>query len=173
MMKIYLRPIQESDGRLIVKWRNTPNVAKHCFNREPITEESNREFYRSEVLTGHYKQYIVERQEETFGVASYSIATVYLKNIDNTNHRCQLCVFTSDDEEWNSESQVIAVRMLLKIAFNELEMEEVYSYVFVKYADEVDLLKKVGFSIESKEERMENSQCNQVEDVYRMVIHDV
>lgn len=148
-MRIYLRPVTEEDGELIVRWRNAPNVSSHCFTKNRITEESNLHFYKEYVETGKYVQFIVERMEEQFGVASYPIATCYLKDIDYNNKRCELCIFTSDDEEWNTESQSIAVKMLIDKAFNELGMHKVYSYVFYKFLDEAELLKRAGFESEA------------------------
>ena len=148
-MRIYLRPITREDTDLIVKWRNTPSVSNHCLNKKPITPESHLEFFSKNIETGCYLQYIVERVDEDFGVAAYPIATVYLKDIDRTNRRCELCIFTSDDEEWNNESQAIAIKMLLNKAFNELHLHKVYSYVFYKYIDEASLLKRAGFAIEA------------------------
>lgn len=169
-MRIYLRPITEEDGSLIVKWRNEPSVSSHCLNQRPITLESNREFFRSKVQTGQYLQYIVERIDEDYGVASYPIATVYLKDIDPTNKRCELCIFTSDDQEWNTESQAIAVKMLLEKAFADIGMHKVYSYVFYKFMDEAGLLKRAGFSIEAilKEEAL--NAVGEYEDIVRFVI---
>lgn len=148
-MRIYLRPITLEDGPNIVKWRNTPSVKAHCLNQKPITIESNKIFYHQFVETGYYQQFIVERIDEDFGISSYPIATVYLKDIDRTNRRCELCIFTSDDQEWNTESQSIAVRMLLDKAFSELRMHKVYSYVFYQFIDETLLLKKAGFMSEA------------------------
>ena len=146
-MQINLRPITLEDGALIVKWRNSPKVAKHCLNNKAITIKSNAEFYKNNILTEKYKQYIVEKVSD--GLITYPIGTVYLKDIDRINRRCELCVFTSDDEEWNTESMEIAVKRLLYIAFNELKMHKVYSYAFYKFIDEAILLKKAGFSIEA------------------------
>ena len=103
-MQIYLRPIALEDGKLIVKWRNDPRIRAHCFDKTPVTPESNEAFYHSCVETGKYKQFMVERMIEDFGQASYPIATVYLKDMDQINRRCELCVFTSEDEEWNTEN---------------------------------------------------------------------
>ena len=80
---------------------------------------------------------------------SYPIATVYLKDMDSSNHRCELCIFTSDDQEWNTESQKIAIKQLLKKAFEEYGMHKVYSYVFRKNNDEIELLIKSGFHEEA------------------------
>lgn len=72
---------------------------RHCFSRKTVTEESSRIFFEENVVTGKYQQNMVERIDEQYGVAPYPIAMVYLKNIDNYNKRCVLCIFTSDDGE--------------------------------------------------------------------------
>lgn len=148
-MKIYLRPVTINDGELIVKWRNSPNIISHCFNKNKITIESNMAFYNEKIKTGKCVQYIVERIEEQYSAASYPIASCSLKDIDKINSRCELCIFTSDDEEWNTESQSIAVKMLVDKAFNELGMHKVYSCVFYKFLDEAELLKRAGFGSEA------------------------
>ena len=167
-MRIFLRPITEKDSGNIVRWRNSPKVRSHCMSKTPITEESNLQFYKEKVISGKYKQFIVERIEEETGLASYPIATVYLKDIDNENKRCELCVFTSNDVEWMAEGQSIAIKMLLEKAFHELGMHKVYSYVFYKYSDEVELLKSAGFSVETilKEEAM--NEKGEYEDIVRL-----
>ena len=171
-MRIYLRPITIDDGKNIVKWRNTPSVREHCLNQKLITIESNEEFFHANIETGKYQQYIVERIDEEFGVSSYPIATIYLKDIDKTNRRCELCIFTSDDQEWNTESQAIAIKMLLDKAFNELNMHKVYSYAFYKFMNEAELLKRAGFSTEAifKEEAVNIE--GDFEDIIRFVIMD-
>lgn len=169
-MRIYLRPVTLDDGPNIVKWRNTPSVSAHCLNQKPITLESNEAFFHEHVETGHYQQFIVERIDEDFGVSSYPIATVYLKDIDITNRRCELCIFTSDDQEWNSESQSIAIKLLLERAFNESGMHKIYSYVFYRFLDEANLLKSAGFTSEAifKEEAMNAN--GKYEDIVRFAI---
>lgn len=169
-MYIYLRPITLDDAKLIVKWRNSPKVSNHCFTKKSITIESTKFFYENNVKTGKYLQFIVERIEEQSGVASYPIATVYLKDIDRENKRCELCIFTSDDEEWNTESQSIAVKLLVEKAFNELGMHKIYSYVFYKFLDEAELFKNAGFSTECILKNESLSKESRYEDVVRFSI---
>lgn len=144
-MRIFLRPISEGDTFNIVKWRNSEKVRMHCMTKAPITIESSLKFYKQNVTTGKYMQYIVERVEEETGLVSYPIATVYLKDMDYENKRCELCIFTSDDVEWGAEGQAIAIKMLLKKAFEDLNMHKVYTYVFEKYPDEIQLMTESGF----------------------------
>ena len=117
-------------------------------SKSPITESSHLKFYKDNILTGKYKQFIVERVEENTGLVAYPIATVYLKDLDFENRRCELCIFTSDDIEWNSVGQSIAIKMLLDKAFREYGMHKVYSYVFKGFSEEMDLLLDAGFNIE-------------------------
>lgn len=169
-MAIFLRPISESDGRMIVRWRNDPNVLSHCLDKTHITEESNLAFYKANILTGKYKQFIVECQDETTGVCCYPIATVYLKDMDYGNKRCELCIFTSSDVEWKPESQSLAVKMLIEKAFNEYGMHKVYSYVFSKFPEEVKLLEKAGLSVEATLKGEARNEHDEYEDIVRLSI---
>lgn len=125
------------------------------------------QYYRDKVLTGKNIQFIVERVEEELGLAAYPIATIYLKDVDRENHRCELCVFTSSDIEWEMEGQVLATKMLLEKAFNEYGMHKVYSRVF--YNEGIEMLKQAGFSLESvlKEEVFMDGKY---QDIYRLSI---
>ena len=169
-MKIFLRPIEEKDGASIVRWRNDTDVLSHCLDKTHITEESNREFYKANILTGKYKQFIVECLDEVTGVCTYPIATVYLKDMDYGNKRCELCIFTSSDVEWNPEGQAIAIEMLTEKAFNEYGMHKVYTYVFKKFPDEVELLKKAGFKKEAILKGEALSEEGLAEDLVRMYV---
>ncbi|MBR4680558.1 MAG: GNAT family N-acetyltransferase [Fibrobacter sp.] len=169
-MRIYLRPITLDDGTTIVKWRNSLNVSDHCFDKTPITVESNALFYRMFIETGKYKQFIVERVEEDSGAASYPIATVYLKDFDKVNNRCEFCIFTSNDQEWNTESQSIAVEMLLKKAFDEYGMHKVYTFVFADNKDEIALMKRAGFAEEAVLVKEAKNRDGQYVDILRMSI---
>lgn len=169
-MKISLRPITIQDGHLLVKWRNDESVINHCLTRAVITEKSNCEFFKNNIETGKYKQFIVERINDDFPVVAYPIATVYLKDMDYTNKRCELCIFTSPDAEWEPENQSIAIKMLVEKAFNEYDMHKVYSYVFYKYPDEVDLLKNAGFSSEAILQDEAINSDGTYEDIVRLSI---
>lgn len=169
-MRIYLRPITLDDGSNIVKWRNSPDVRSHCFDKNSVTIESNEAFYRAYVETGKYKQFIVERIDEDFGVSSYPIATIYLKDFDVINNRCELCIFTSDDQEWNTESQSIAIKLLLDKAFSEFRMHKVYTYVFADNKDEVALIKRAGLREEAVLEKEAINLYGEYVNVLRMTI---
>ncbi len=169
-MRIHLRPITLDDGSTIVKWRNSDYILSHCFDKTPITLESNTTFYKLYIETGKYKQFIVERIDDDFGVLSYPIATVYLKDFDQINHRCELCIFTSNDQEWNTESQSLAIRQLLDKAFIEYNMHKVYTFVFAENKDEVKLMKRAGLKDEAVLKKEAIDSNGRYVDVIRMMI---
>lgn len=169
-MRIFLRPIEEKDSPMIVRWRNDPKVLSHCLDKTRITDDSNLAFFKANVLTGKYKQYIVECLDETTGVCVFPIASVYLKDMDYNNKRCELCIFTSSDVEWNKEGQTIAIKMLIEKAFLEFGMHKIYSYVFRKYPDEVDLLRKAGFTIEAILKGEALNEAGEYEDLVRLYV---
>lgn len=169
-MRIFLRPITEKDGANIVRWRNSVKVRSHCMTKTEITEESNLKFYKENVETGKYKQFIVERIEEETGLASYPIATVYLKDIDYENKRCELCIFTSSDVEWNPEGQTIAIKLLIEKAFQEYGMHKIYTYVFSKFPEEVNLLQNAGFIIEATLKEEAINENGKFEDLIRLFV---
>ena len=170
-MQIFLRPIEEKDGPSIVRWRNDPDVLSHCLDKTIITEESNKTFYKDNVLTGKYKQFIVECLDEATGVCTYPIASVYLKDMDYCNKRCELCVFTSSDVEWNPEGQIRAIEMLVEKAFKEYGMHKVYSYVIHNVNEGMEVLKGAGFDVEAVL-KAEAKQGDEYVDVYRMCIYN-
>ena len=169
-MKIVLRRISINDSDLIVSWRNNEVVLSHCLSRAPITKDSHLDFYKNYIETGKYKQFIVERIEENFGLMTYPIATVYLKDMDYINEKCELCIFTSNDAEWIEDSQRIAIKMLVDKAFNEYGMHKVYSYVFSRYTDEIELFKSAGFSVEATLREEAKGSDGIYEDLVRLYV---
>ena len=64
--------------------------------------------------------------------------------------------------------------MLIDKAFNELGMHKVYSYVFYKFLDEAELLKRAGFESEAilKEEAIDENE-NYVDVVRFAIVKEV
>lgn len=147
-MKVILRKICEKDGSYIVKWRNSDHVKEHCIDKKQVTLASNMDYFENKISTGECIQYVVERMDEEYGVFSYPIGTIYLKNLDYTNKKCELGFFPSDDEEWNDESKKMAVDQLLEKVFGEFDFHKVYVCVLADCEDELDLFYKAGFKKE-------------------------
>ena len=155
-MKIYLREVGADDADKIIAWRNSPSIVDKYIDRTPITRESHRRFVENKIKTGLYKQFMVQKLEEDFGVISYSIACVYLKDIDRVNKKCELCMLPSPDYEWVDGAKKQAIQLLLQKAFTEFDINKVYATAFSDSADEIQLLEESGFA---KECVMEQEIC--------------
>lgn len=170
-MKVWLRDVTLEDGKKIVQWRNNVKVINHCMDKTLITEESNEVYFNNYVATGKVKQFIVDRSDEEWaGIFGYSIGTVYLKDFDNENYKCELGMYSGIDIEWNCESQKLAIDLLLKKAFEEYGMHKVYSYVFADCKEEIEVLQKSGFIQEGKF-IAEILDKDEYKDVLRMAIN--
>ena len=90
--------------------------------------------------------------------------------MDYANRKCELCIFTSNDIEWKDTSQSVAIKMLLDKAFTEYGMHKVYSYVFKKFPEEVELLKSAGFTIETTLIEEALNENNVYEDIIRLSV---
>ena len=77
-MKIYLRPITLKDGNFIVKWRNDEKVKSHCMTKGTVTEESNEAFFKANVETGKYKQFMVGNGILAFAVIFVVVIFIYM-----------------------------------------------------------------------------------------------
>ncbi|MCI9135012.1 MAG: GNAT family N-acetyltransferase [Lachnospiraceae bacterium] len=148
-MDVFLREITQQDSKYIVKWRNSAKVINHCIDKTPTSEETYNTFFTEKIRTGKYIQYMVEKSNNDFPFVSYSIATVYLKDLDETNRKCELGMYASDDEEWDEECKNLAVKKLIEKAFTEFNFHKIYSYVFADCLDELALLEKVGMCREA------------------------
>lgn len=145
-VKIALRKITLNESPYIIKWRNNPETLKNCIDRRLLTEESNRVFFEENVASGKYIQYIVDKAAEGFeGIASYPIASVFLKNIDTINNKCELGILPSDDTDWDDVGKEMAIRALRDIAFSIYRMNKVYAHVFADVREEIEVFKKAGF----------------------------
>lgn len=147
-MSIWLRSIKKNDSKYIVEWRNNNKVRNHLLHNEPITEESNLMFYNDNVLTQKYYQYIVEQTDENFPQISYPIATVYIKNIDCINERCEIGFFPCQRIEWQGKTQQEAITLLIEKICKEHKIHKVYTYVFADCLDELSLFLQIGFKQE-------------------------
>lgn len=169
-MRVFLRDVRIEDGNLIVKWRNNPSVIRHSIDKTLISEETNKEFFEKNILTERYRQYIVYKIDEQYGAISYPIGTVFLKDCDKINKRCELGIYEGTDIEWDKEAKLSAISMLLSKAFNEFGMHKVYAYVFSDDFDGKNLLSEIGFKEEGLLLSEIVSEDNNYRDIVRMSI---
>lgn len=93
LIELRLRPIQEKDTPLIIKWRNADFVRNNFIFRETFTMEMHTKWLYDRVFTGNVIQYIIE-----IAKLNMPIGSVYLRDIDLQNESGEFGIFIGEKE---------------------------------------------------------------------------
>lgn len=113
-----LRPLLFSDLGWVMEQRNHPECMKWFRQPLPLTEKEQEKWFN----TTDMKSYIVLDIEQKLGVVS-------LSHIDNIARKCEFSIMIIPEMR-NKGLSHMALWQLLDIAFNNLNMNQVYSDVF-------------------------------------------
>lgn len=169
-MRIVLRGINMQDGKVIMKWRNDTRNFLNCIDRTIITEESFANYFETNIKTENILQYMAERYDPEMPYYGYSIGSLFLRNIDRKNKRCELGILPSTDFEWNEEGKITALKMAVEKCFSEMGFHKIYAYVFADVAEEISLFYNAGFSEEGTLKDEFLMEDGTYRDLMRMVI---
>ena len=157
MKNVMLRKLSESDSENIVRWRNSDSVRFNLFDSGLISVESHLEYYRNKVLTGQCAQYIISVIEDN---KNNDIGTIYIKRIDHFNKKGEIGIFIGEEKFRGKGYAKPAVYSILSIAFNELELNRVYLYVYADNKPAINTYLSIGFTEEGvlKEDYCRNNE---------------
>ena len=138
--KIILRPVEDSDTPLIVRWRNNERVRRNFIFQEPFTEEMHRNWLHTRVVSGDVEQFMILE-----AVKRKPIGSVYLRDIDYNQKTAEYGIFIGEDTEIGKGYGTIAGRMMLHIAFEKLGLEQIYLRVYEDNISAIRSYEKIGF----------------------------
>ena len=142
-MNVSIRPITEADTPKIVKWRNTPSVVEHFIYRTPLTEEAHLNWFHNRVQTGDVAQFMITDTE-----TGEEVGSVYLRDIDRDNRKCEYGIFIGEDSCRGKGIGSRAAQLALEYAFEELGMNRVFLRVFADNEIAINSYKNAGFQVE-------------------------
>lgn len=67
MKNIFLRPVMETDCKLLFEWRNEPSTRQNSFNRDEITYEEHLAWFEKMLSNKNCGQYILMQDEVAVG----------------------------------------------------------------------------------------------------------
>ena len=140
-MRVRLRKITKKDTPNIVKWRNDLTVRNNLFSRETISAEQHNDYFDKNIKTGKVYQYVIIANGCDCG-------TVFLKNIDKKNKKCEFGIFIGDSLFRGKGIGQKAAKLALNVAFSALNLNKVYLSVFKRNISAINSYKRVGFLIE-------------------------
>lgn len=139
--QVTIRPVTEADTDRIIAWRNAPSVMAHFIYRTPLTRKAHLNWLHNRVETGEVAQFVIYDGETAVG-------SVYLRDIDRSNQKCEYGIFIGDDSCRGKGIGTAAAKLALAYAFEELQMNRVYLRVFADNTRAIKSYEKAGFRYE-------------------------
>lgn len=144
-MKVYLRPLKLEDTAIIVKWRNLPSVRGNLYSQDELTEAQHISYFHNVVEQGKCAQYIIVVNT---GESESEIGTIFIKNIDHSNRKGEYGIFIGEEWARGKGYSKIATSEILRIAFQELNLNRVYLTVLNNNIFAIKAYLSQGFQIE-------------------------
>lgn len=141
------KPVELTDSKLILKWRNSPEIKKNFIIQEDITEEENRNWFENYVSKGKSVQFIIITK-----VGNAPIGSVYYSHINDEKKSAEYGIFLGENEAVGRGFGKEVVKWAVNYAFTEMGMLYLYLRVF---EDNVPAIKSYiygGFEITNKYE---------------------
>ena len=143
--RVQLRPITDGDTERIVQWRNQPSVRRNFLDQRLFTAESHRAWLEKRVWTGQVAQFIVLRRD-----TGEAIGSVYLRDIDRQNSRCEYGIFLGEASARGHGFGSEACRLACRHAFQTLGLRRVFLRVLADNTAAVRSYEKAGFRFEGR-----------------------
>jgi len=147
-MEIYIRPLKEEDAIISYKWRNDPVIWKY-------TGKKPDKHITKEIEQNWIKKVLKKRDEKRFAIClsknNQYIGNVQLTHIENAKARFH--IFIGEKSFWGKGIATKATKLILKYAFNELKIKEIYLLVNRENHAAIKAYEKSGFKIIKEEEK--------------------
>lgn len=139
--KVILRPVEEKDLDLLVHWRNDPQNRKFVFTPFLINPGGQKKWYEALLANPNKVMYMADNHEgKTVGV-------IGLDRIDWRNQECEGGPIVFDPNERNHGYAEEAITLMVKHAFEDLNLHRIYIYCY-PFNRIRDLLEWFGFQQE-------------------------
>jgi RimJ/RimL family protein N-acetyltransferase len=144
-MKIQLRAFEKEDLDAIVKWVNTEAVTQYLSDSliYPISRADETKWLESITVANH--------REKVFAIETLDkelVGSVGLHNINWVERKAELGIMIGEPKFWGRGYGSDAVRQMLRIAFEKMNLNRVYLRVFEDNPRAIRVYEKCGFQKE-------------------------
>jgi len=138
---VRLRPLEERDLPLLLRWSNDPEVRHwlHRSERPPSTLELERELLEQRLRDPLSIEWGIETAD------GGPIGVVRLRGIDEAHTRAELGVYIGEKACWGRGYGTDAIRRVLSFAFEELGLRRIWLITDADNARGVRCYEKCGF----------------------------
>jgi diamine N-acetyltransferase len=140
---VYLRPLERADVPLLQTWINDQDVIRNLLNFRPMNREAEEEFVDK-----------ITRDPEllVLGIALRSddrlIGDVALHRIQSRDRQAGFGILIGDKAEWSKGYGTEATRLIVRYAFDALNLNRVWLHVLANNQRGQRAYEKVGFKVE-------------------------
>ncbi len=138
--RVYLRPLEREDAPLLVPWFNDPEVTRMLLRHRPMNLHDEEAFIeqlgRDEHAVG--LAIAVRDSDRTIGVAG-------LNQIDFRNRHAAFGISIGAKEEWGKGYGTQATELLVRHAFETLNLNRVWLHVYENNQRGIRAYEKAGF----------------------------
>jgi UDP-4-amino-4,6-dideoxy-N-acetyl-beta-L-altrosamine N-acetyltransferase len=143
--RIVLRPVEESDSELIVRWRNTPIIHACFYSDDVVTIESHKRWYDKNIANDPWQRlWMIDRIEDKVSVGMTGLMNIDLYN-RNVEHGRVITDLQYRLEGYAFES----IYVVLRYCFEELNMHKVYACILDTNIASQKFHAKLGFEPEA------------------------
>jgi RimJ/RimL family protein N-acetyltransferase len=137
---VYLRPLEREDASTLVPWFNDPEVTRTLLRYLPMNLHAEEQFIEriyqddKQIVLG-----IVRRDDDRL------IGTTGLHQIRHKDRNTGFGIVIGDKESWDKGYGSEATALLVRYAFETLNLNRVWLHVFEENARAVRTYEKAGF----------------------------
>lgn len=141
--QVYFRPIELEDEPQVRQWINDPDNWTFLHHRPPLNACREREWIEQQGKSStDYGFGVVTTAEDRL------IGTVGLHGIDPIGHKASLGICIGDTERQNQGYGTAAVRLAVRLGFEELNLNRIGLHVFAGNGRAIRAYEKAGFTRE-------------------------
>jgi RimJ/RimL family protein N-acetyltransferase len=140
--RVVLRPVEERDLQLIVRWRNHPENRRFFFSPFLINPGGQKRWYEELLVDRNRILFMIDTVE------GQTVGMLGLDKIDWRNQEAEFGLFLLDPEQRGLAFAEEAGDMLIDYAFQELNLHRLYAVVFDFNQGVINLAKFGGFQQE-------------------------
>jgi RimJ/RimL family protein N-acetyltransferase len=140
---IYLRPLEREDAQQCVAWFNNPEITRWLLMYRPINLRAEEEFIDKALQSEHdlVLGIVVQNNDRLIGGTG-------LHQIDFKNRHAGFGISIGEKEEWDKGYGTEATRLMVRHAFETLNLNRVWLHVYEYNQRGIRTYEKVGFQKE-------------------------